>query len=251
MREHHYTSCVGPVRLVERLGLPWMLRGTGSPHFRRAVTGDGGTGFELGLSPAQLGSVPKLLQQKPRGLSASWLCSLDVCVFFCPHAGTLALESGDAEAEGGSCRLSARASHRESSRLSPVRRLLKYSRSLLSFCADVALRASSLRHVQWVTDPGYCRPWPPVDPHPGRAGPTWTFCLFWGEKQQLPGLQAASKFCLSAHDRHPAPPGPRLRWGHLSLSADLHMLAYKIFFSLCQQNETNVSILLWRSKLPF
>ena len=196
MREHHYTSCVDPVRLVERLGLPWMLRGAGSPHFGRAVTGDGGAEFELGLSPAQLGSVPKLLQQKPGGLSASWLCSLDVCVFFCPHAGTLALESGDAEAEGGSCRLSACASHRESYRLSPVRRLLRHSRLLLSVCTDVALRASSLCRLQWVTDPGYCRPCPPVDPHPGQAGPAWTFCLFWGRSNCCQGCRRPPVFCL-------------------------------------------------------
>lgn len=172
MWEHHYTSCVGPVRLVERLGLPWMLMGTGSPHFSTGCDWGWRSRVWVGTFPCsvasvRVGSVPKLLQQKPGGWAQADSVPL-MCVFSSvPTLGPLPWSQGNAEAEGGSCRLSALASHRESSRLSPVRRLLRHSRLFLSFCADVALRASSLCHLQWVTDPGYCRPCPLVDPHRG------------------------------------------------------------------------------------
>lgn len=100
-----YKLC-GPSAFGGKAGFAVDAQGVlAAPTSVRAVTGDGGAGFELGLSPAQWPlsgwDLFPSLQQKPGGLSASWPCSLDVCVFFCPHAGPRALESAECRSRRG------------------------------------------------------------------------------------------------------------------------------------------------------
>ena len=201
------TVFIGPKYLVAELDLTWkedifpqgVLVVT---TLVQGVTGDGGSQVWVGTFPLLSGLCqvwdlfPSCCSRSPGGWAQAGSVPL-MCVFSSlPTLGPLSWSQGNAKAEGGSCRLLARVNHRELSRLSAVHCLFRHSRLFLSFCAEAALCASSLCHLQWVTDPTCCRPCPLVDTHCRTGRAYMDFLPVLGQKQLLPGLQAASNVLL-------------------------------------------------------
>lgn len=225
----------------------------------QGVTGDGGRQVWAGTFPLLSGLcqvwdlLPSCCSRSPGGWAQAGSVPL-MCVFSSvPTLGPLPWSQGSTKAEGGSCRLSARVSHRELSRLSAAHCLFRHSQLFSHFvqmqlCVQVPFVTYSGSLTPAVAAPALL--WIHTA---GRAGPTWAFCLYWGRSSCCQGCRLLPMFYSRKCQWSPPCPTrtPPEIWAPLHLSADLHILAYKIFFSLCQQNEINVSILFWRSKLSF
>ena len=201
------TVFIGPNYLVAELDVTWkedifpqgVLAVT---TLVQGVTADGGSQVWVGTFRLLSGLCqvwdlfPSCCSRSPGGWAQVGSVPLMHVFPSVPTLGPLSWSQGNAKAEGGSYRLSACVSHRELSRLSTVHCLFRPSWLFLSLCADAALCASSLCHLQWATDPAYCHPCPLVDPHCRTGRAYMDFLPVLGQKQLLPGLQAASNVLL-------------------------------------------------------
>ena len=241
MWEHHYTNCVYPVRLVEKLDMIcmqitsflrvyWWL-----PLWYRVWLEMEGARFELGLSLCSVASVrcgicSQAVVAEALGVERKLaLYPWCACFLLSPHWDPCPGVRGMLKQKG------ARVGSRLVLTTENCPGCLQCTACLdIHDCFSHFAQRQLCVQVPFVTYSGSLTP-PVAAPArlwihtAGQAGPTWTFCLYWGRSNCCQGCRLLPMFCLSKCQWSPPCPTrtPPEIWAPLHLSADLHILAYK------------------------